>query len=602
MKALKARIMQFWSSLALRNKLLTINIVLIFVPVILLDTYFFSATMYLARTNAINVLYSAQQNVVQSIQSKADAIEKMAEVLVLDEHIQSAFAGPYADEAQRVVDYQLVTGGSVGHMLKFSPDVNAIYIYNDKLVICEMMDSFFSVQKELMPDAFAAMKLRYPHATEQWNMERDGLHNVHRPSISPKYPVSFQYSVVTAGGRRSAVLEIVCDKDTLLSAMYEQDLLAGGYSVIADKDGKVLYSTQLNQKSSVQELGFEDFEQGKIIQRVGSEALQIALPIENLGVSLVTSVPLKGLYSSMYRNAVTVVVLSAASLWACCMLFSFFAQRQLKPIPPMMRAMHQIRKGDFSTRVPDEGGDELSALAKDFNYMSEKLQAQVNKVYIAGQMEREAELRALAANINPHFLYNSLATITWMARAKNSPEIVMITEALARLYRMVLSDGRSILAFSEEMEIVSAYLKVQQIRFEDKCKVIIDVSEEAMAFPIIKNVVQPLVENALEHGIGAKLGTGCVTVSAHVEEDKLIVCVTDDGVGMSEERRLEVVRGLQSGGKKRGYAIRNIQDRLKVFYEGRYEFSLHSDEGVGTTVRMVLPRPKKIWKDDEEHV
>ena len=179
-------------------------------------------------------------------------------------------------------------------------------------------------------------------------------------------------------------------------------------------------------------------------------------------------------------------------------------------------------------------------------------------------------------------------------------KIVEITEALARLYRMVLSDGRSILSFADEMEIVTAYLKVQKVRFEDKCNVSVDVTEEALAFPVIKNIVQPLVENALEHGIGPKLGEGCVSVRAFVEEDRLDICVSDDGVGMTEACRLQVVRGEKNKAGSRGYAVRNIQDRLKVFYEGKYEFSLHSAVGEGTTVHMILPRPKKIWKDDEK--
>ena len=601
MRKLIAKVKQFWSGLGLKNKLLSINILLIIMPVVLLDIYFFSATMKTSRSNALDILRSGQQNIVQSIESHAGTMEKMAEVLALDIHIQTMFSTHYQDETQRVIDYQLATSGSVGHTLKFSPDVNAIYLYNDDIVICEMADSFFSVQREKTPELFSKLNLDFPDTSERWQMVRNGPHNVVRPEISPSDVISYQRVILSTSGRRCGVIEIVSDKDELLKSMYEQELLKGGISCIVDESGRVLYSTAQGVPDTVQEFGFEDYVFGETVERVANNALQIVLPISVLKASLVTTVPLSSLNDGMYRSALVVVTLSVVLMVICCLCFSLFAQRQLKSIPPMMRAMHQIRKGDFATRVPIESQDELGELAKDFNYMSEKLQEQVDKVYMAGQMEREAELRALAANINPHFLYNSLATITWMARAKHSPEIVEITEALARLYRVVLSDGRAILSFRDEMEIVNSYLKVQQMRFEDKCRVSIDVTENALKFPVIKNIVQPLVENALDHGIGPKIGQGAVSVRADVISDRLEIIVEDNGVGMSEERRAEVLFG-KVGQRGRGYAIRNIQDRLNVIYEGRYEFALHSTEGVGTTVRLVLPRPKKMWKDDEESV
>ena len=549
-----------WRELGLKTKLLIINIVVIILPVVLLDTYFFAVTIKSSRENAL------------SVEGRAANVERMAEILALDSDIRAAFGSTYTDESKRVVDYQLLTGGSVGHMLKFNQDVNAIYLYNDQIVICEMADSFVSVQKEKAPEVFDSMQLDRPNTAQKWIFAREGLQNVVRPETTPSKAFSFQRMVMSPGGRQCAVIEIVTDQKDMLRAMYEQNLLKGGYSCIVNRDGQILYSTVEGGADDIQ---MEDYHPGQQDEQIQNGALQIALPLP----------------------ALMVVGLSALLLVLCCWLFSIFAQRQLRPIAPMMQAMTQIRGGNFSARVPSQSMDELGALARDFNFMSEKLQDLVDQVYFAGQMEREAELRALATNINPHFLYNSLATITWMARAKQSPEIVELTEALAHLYRAVLSDGRSILPFRDEMEIVNAYLKVQKFRFENKCRVEIDVTEEAMDFPIIKNILQPLVENALEHGIGPKLDDGTIWLQARVVGDELEVCIRDDGVGMSEEHRQEVVCGRLKE-RRRGYAIRNIRERLNMYCEGHYVFSLHSEQNRGTEVHLVLPRPKTIWKDD----
>lgn len=583
-----------WRELGLKTKLLIINIVVIILPVVLLDTYFFAVTIKSSRENALAILRSSQESIALSIEGRAANVERMAEILALDSDIRAAFGSTYTDESKRVVDYQLLTGGSVGHMLKFNQDVNAIYLYNDQIVICEMADSFVSVQKEKAPEVFDSMQLDRPNTAQKWIFAREGLQNVVRPETTPSKAFSFQRMVMSPGGRQCAVIEIVTDQKDMLRAMYEQNLLKGGYSCIVNRDGQILYSTVGGGADDIQ---MEDYHPGQQDEQIQNGALQIALPLPALDVSLVTRVPLRSLYSTLYSSALMVVGLSALLLVLCCWLFSVFAQRQLRPIAPMMQAMTQIRGGNFSARVPSQSMDELGALARDFNFMSEKLQDLVDQVYFAGQMEREAELRALATNINPHFLYNSLATITWMARAKQSPEIVELTEALAHLYRAVLSDGRSILPFRDEMEIVNAYLKVQKFRFENKCRVEIDVTEEAMDFPIIKNILQPLVENALEHGIGPKLDDGTIWLQARVVDDELEVCIRDDGVGMSEEHRQEVVCGRLKE-RRRGYAIRNIRERLNMYCEGHYVFSLHSEQNRGTEVHLVLPRPKTIWKDD----
>lgn len=583
---------------SLKAKLLLIYILVLVLPVGLLDAFFFYVTLHSSRANAMDILRDNQQTIAQSISNKADATEKIAEILALDANIRTVFGLHYDSPARRLVDYQMLTAGSVSNMLKFSTDVNAIYLYNDDLLICEMADSFFSVQKDKSGALFEQMNVRPLEGASRWVLARKGPYNAVRPETSPLRSIGYQRIVTSHAGIKCAVIEVIVDKDVLLAPMYEQSTFAGSYTLIADSDGRVVFSTADNAGVPVKALGFPDFAPGTQMERFTKDAVQIVLPIENLGVSLITSVPLGSLYSGMYASALGVVLLSLISMLLCSSLYAFLVQRQLSAISPMMQAMRQIRGGNFTTRVPSASQDELGALARDFNYMSEKLQEMIDRVYVAGQMEREAELHALEANINPHFLYNSLATITWMARFKGCAEIVEISDALARLYRAVLSDGRSVITFAEEMEMVRAYLKVQGIRFEDKFSAHLEVSPEALDFPILKNIVQPLVENALEHGIGPKLEKGRLCVHARVDGDRLDLCVVDDGVGMTEARRGEVARGLPGKGRH-GYAIRNILQRLNVFYEERYTFVLHSAPNRGTTVHLVLPRPKTIWQGGE---
>lgn len=596
MNQLQQRIHQNWDKRSMNTKFLLIFVMVLVLPVTLLDVAFFSMTMRSVRENSRIIMEANMQNTLQSINAKVEMVEKNAEILALDDNTRNVFGNHYKDETQRVIDYQLNCARSAHNLLYLNPDINAIYHYNENMLIGQMTDSFFSVQKYASPDIFERFQLRSISGLSQWVLSRKGLSNVVRPDRSPDDALAYQRVVTAHAGRNCANIEIVIDEKVIFSSLYEQTLLGDGYMVVVDEGGKIITSTGTNSGQMIQHLGFEDYTPGACINRIENGAVQIVLPISGLDASLVTSVSLRSLYSELYSTMPNILLLSLGSVLLCCWLFSSLAKKQLRGIPPMMRAMHQIRKGDFSTRLTSTGQDELGALASDFNYMSEKLEELMDEVYVAGQMEREAELRALEANINPHFLYNSLATITWMARLKDCPEITETTEALATLYRMVLSQGKSIISFDDEMQIVTAYLKVQKTRYEDRFDVSIDVSDEARAFPVIKNILQPLVENALEHGIAPKREKGHIRIYARVVNNKLDICVVDDGVGMSEERRREVAGGKVDPQRRGGYAIKNILERLKVFYGNRYEFALHAQVDKGVTVQLVLPYASQLME------
>ena len=601
MKNMIKKVLSFWNTRQLRTKFLLIYAFVLLAPVCTVDAVFFMVTVESARENAMMVLRNNQENVAQSINSKVKAIESVGELLSSDIDIRRLFSANYVDETTRAIDYQMTIGNSVNNLLRFNTDINAIYLYNHDLIICEMMDSFFTAKRSVSPDVFARLNLLPFDGLSRWILPRQGMQNEIQPQLSPKRSVSYQRMIFSRMGDQWAYAEVILDEQDLFAVMYEQTQVTGGYTCIVDENGYVLFSTADNEGRWIQSLGFHDFDICEEKYEFSKDAAQLVIPLDGLQAALVTCVPMDSLLSGMYSPAIGVVLLSLLFFLFSGGLFVMLTRRQLHAIPPMMEAMRQIRHGNFNTRVPDFGGDELGALAKDFNYMSAKLQGLVDQVYVAGQMEREAELHALEAHINPHFLYNSLATITWMARARGFREIVETTEALAELYRMVLSGGKTIIPFGDEMQIVRAYLKVQKTRFEDKFEVEFDVDEETLTFPIIKNIVQPLIENALDHGLSLKREKGHVFIHARIINQRLEICIVDDGVGMSEERRREVTLGTQKIGKK-GYAIRNIRARLNVFYEGDYEFALHSQLGQGTTVQIRLPRPQAIWKGEQRDV
>ena len=205
---------------------------------------------------------------------------------------------------------------------------------------------------------------------------------------------------------------------------------------------------------------------------------------------------------------------------------------------------------------------------------------------------RKAEFELLQAQINPHFLYNTLDAIVWSAEAGNEKQVVRMVRSLSEFFRMSLNKGKEIVTVREELMHVRSYLEIQQVRYQDILTYRIDVPEEYGDRRIPKITLQPLVENALYHGIKNRRGGGAITVGAREEDDLLILYVRDDGIGMSAERLAQIREGLteQAPEKSAIYGLYNVNERIRLDFGEEYGLSIDSEEGTGTTVEIRLPK------------
>jgi two-component system sensor histidine kinase YesM len=209
---------------------------------------------------------------------------------------------------------------------------------------------------------------------------------------------------------------------------------------------------------------------------------------------------------------------------------------------------------------------------------------------------QKAELRTLQAQINPHFLYNSLDSIVWMAEAGKTREVIRLVQALSRFFRISLSKGRDLISVGEEVEHVRNYLVIQQMRYSDILEYEIDMPSELRSIPILKMTLQPIVENALYHGIKNKRGKGRIRISGAAGPDRTLrLLVTDNGIGMSEGKLAEIRLLLEdrppngAGEPDSGFGLLNVQRRLRLFYGEQYGIAIDSRENVGTMVEITIP-------------
>ena len=201
---------------------------------------------------------------------------------------------------------------------------------------------------------------------------------------------------------------------------------------------------------------------------------------------------------------------------------------------------------------------------------------------------KKSELRALQAQINPHFLYNTLDAIVWLAESGSTDEVVHITRALSDFFRISLSQGRDWIEVAEELKHLRGYLTIQKVRYRDILDYEIDVPEEAQEGLILKLLLQPLVENAIYHGIKFRRRGGKVRVVGRREGEQLHFAVIDNGPGMTEERLLEVISSLGEEDASAGYGLSNVDRRIRLYYGIKQGLRIHSDSE-GTRVEFILP-------------
>lgn len=260
-----------------------------------------------------------------------------------------------------------------------------------------------------------------------------------------------------------------------------------------------------------------------------------------------------------------------------------------QPIDALYARMEELGRGVLTPRTPVQAEDtRLQALSDGLEHMAGQLEHQMELNRIEAEQLRRMEFLLIQAQINPHFLYNTLDTIIWLIEAGKNEQAIQVVSNLSSFFRLSLSNGREVITLQEELLHVKSYLEIQQVRYKDVLtyQLITDTALDGKKIP--KLTLQPLVENALYHGIKLKRGIGCITVESRREGDDALLYVRDDGVGMTKERLSQVQEGLRSG-EGTGFGTAAVYKRLQILFNGKCGFKISSTPGVGTEIEIRLP-------------
>ncbi|MBW5445421.1 HAMP domain-containing protein [Cohnella sp. CFH 77786] len=424
------------------------------------------------------------------------------------------------------------------------------------------------------------------------------------------YPESDVISIMATVKQRithEVIGFIVIDLDDSFVERFCNDVTIGdtGFFYVADPEGTPLFApADPAKKEALRQIDWSDRKLGQtqdsfVLRQSGKPKFVVFTTSSATGWKIVGNVTLQEIVQDANEIRQLIIVSVMLSILFTITLYFFITARLTRPIQFLKNKMRQAASGYLDAKVKPAGQDEIADLGKSFNIMLEKIKALLDQSIREKELVQKAELRTLQAQINPHFLYNTLDSVVWMAEAGKKDQVIQLVQAFSRFFRISLNKGRDWISIKSELDHVQSYLIIQQIRYRDILDYEISVDGELQVFPILKMTLQPLVENALYHGIKNKRGKGMIRIGGHVEQERdIVLTVEDDGAGMSAERLAEVREGLnrqrapdeEEDGAGGGFGLQNVHQRIRLYFGERYGVGIESAEGAGTRIFVRIPK------------
>jgi len=278
-----------------------------------------------------------------------------------------------------------------------------------------------------------------------------------------------------------------------------------------------------------------------------------------------------------------------ASLLFTVVVSVFISHKISRPIKMLENSMKKVSNGDFNVIADIKGDNEVENLSKTYNIMLTTIRNLMDQIVLDQTAMRKSEFNALQSQIQPHFLYNTLDSILWLAEKENNSEVVAMVTALSKFFRLSLSNGKNIITLADEIEHVRNYLIIQKNRYKDKFTYIIEANCDTLQCKIPKLLLQPIVENAIYHGIQSIVDEGEIRISSLISSGKLLIQVQDNGLGMSGEKLESVIKEISVSAKSTGIGLKNVNERIKLHFGAEYGLEFLSEQDKGTLVKMWLP-------------
>ena len=386
---------------------------------------------------------------------------------------------------------------------------------------------------------------------------------------------------------RKSIIQDIIDKINPLDDVFSFVINSDNKIIASSRDLKDLYdnsSIDLELIKSAAQFSNQltTFDDGKFY-------LQSAA-IDKTDWYMVNVLPKSSILSTIktQRNYLFIIVI--LTIIMAIILAAYLVKVINKRLFQVIDGMRQVPNGHLNNYIENDSSDEVGELIDNYNYMISKMSVLIDEQYKLGKEVKNAELKALQSQINPHFLYNTLDMINWMAQKNMNKEISIAVKNLAKFYKLSLNKGKDIVTIKDEVEHSKLYVNLQNMRYDNRITLITKLDESLMNCSIPKITFQPIIENSINHGIlGRGMENGSILISGYISQNNLIIQISDDGIGIEKEVLPLILKENNLQTKGSGYGLKNINQRIKLLYGESYGLSFTSNYGFGTTVEITLP-------------
>ncbi|WP_438445455.1 cache domain-containing sensor histidine kinase [Gorillibacterium sp. sgz5001074] len=588
------------TGVSFHHKIFISHLVIVMFTFLMFLTISFYQTSRNARDSSI---YSAGQTVAQTLEYMTfilSSIEHTMEQLVFDEQVQATFNRDTTqftgDKLQQVKDSMALTN-LFGSSKSFPVQGVRMYI-PDEIGLSKENETFFELSQATNAGWFSRIS---GTRKSVWLPVQASEKSRSAPSLSlvRKIPSLMSYDK-TLGVLRLDVPETVFS-DMLDKVKYtagSSSLLINSYGeVISTSAGDTFWEHPENiglLRESFPNVTYPALQWKDNVIFRDKEYLVGIQSIPYSDWKIATAIPWADMmepYTHTKNNMILIVLLIVPLSF---LLSYFFSVRSTKQIRKLIFHIRKTVQGSYYTPIPSYHKDEIGELIQNYNVLITNISTLLEEKYAFGQQVKNLELKSLQAQINPHFLYNTLDLIHWMAADVQAPQIGELVQSLSKFYHLSLSNGQEWVTLSHELEHITHYVHIQNMRFDDGIRLQIDVPEELMNSRMLKLTLQPIIENSILHGIlGREAETGTIRITAAEYGGDLVLTVVDDGIGIPEDQLRNLLTAASSK-RTGGFGVRNIHERIQLVYGADFGLSYSSVYGEGTSVTIRLAKDEGV--------
>lgn len=561
------RMIKFFRNMKFRYKLITTYILLGIIPMTIMGLVWYNQTRTILMKQEKSSIENYLTQAVSNMDNQLRIYNDLSDYIAFNQQISHVVSHEYDSYYDMYNQFSNVLDPMLASLKYFHSDINQITIYTKNNVVKHNTTLAPITEIE----------------NEDWYKIIKGNNDIHWFVSQDEKKVFCARNIPTLENNYEVgVLYVQVDYEKLFESFKQMNDSNYGIFIMDELGNNIFNFDQFEDPNKSRKMTFDEFNKG-----IGKENIYTIVTAHSVNNNWTVSLykPQKLIYEStnfmITGNVIAIMLLIVFSI----IITSVLSKVMVSGLEKLRANMEEVEKGNMEITVKSNNEDEVGALIRGFEKMILQIKALIEDVYESRLIQKDYEMKALQAQINPHFLYNSLSLINWMALETDQEDISKITLSLSTFYRTALNKGKNILRVRDEIKNMRSYLDIQLMMHDYEFDVDVQVEEDILDYNILNLILQPLIENAINHGIDLKTnGRGCIKIIGEKQNDEIVLIVSDNGVGMSNEQAESILTN-----KSNGYGVKNVNERIKLYYGEQYQLKIESEIGIGTKVKVTIP-------------